>query len=102
MREHLLGGVEVGDDAIANRPDGPQPIGRASEHAARVFADCFDRAGGGVEGNQRRLVDDDAFAEGVDAGIRGAQVDSEVAAKSCEGHDAAQMGKTYSWSGAGR
>ena len=82
--EHLLGGVEVGDDAVANRPHGPQAIRRAPEHLPGIIADGFDCPGLGVEGDERGLVDDDPSSEGEDTGVGCAEIDGEVGAEACE------------------
>ncbi len=87
VREHLLGSVEVGYDAIANGPDGPQALRRPAKHPASVLTNCFHCASGGVEGNKGRLTDDDALAQRIDAGVGGAEVDGQIAAESCERHD---------------
>ena len=52
------------------------------------FADGLDRAGRGVEGNERGFADDDTAASSEDAGIGGAEIDGQVCRKG-EGHIAA-------------
>ena len=52
--------------------------GRAAEHVLGVLADRLDPAVDLVDGHDRRLVDDDALAARVDAGIGRAQVDGQV------------------------
>ena len=44
----------------------------------RILADGFNPAIHFVDGHNRRLVDDDALAAGVDAGVGRAQVDGQV------------------------
>ena len=76
--EHPLGGVEVGDDAVAHRPDGGDGGRRAAQHGARLVSDRFGLLGGGVDGDNRRLVNDDAAAGGKNNRVGGAEVDGEV------------------------
>ena len=42
VRQHLLGRVEVGDDAVAHRPDRGDVARRSPQHLLRFGADCFD------------------------------------------------------------
>ncbi len=77
--QHLLGDVEVGDDAVLHRLDGDDVAGRAAQHVLGVFADGFDAAVDLVDGHDRGLVDHDALAACVDAGVGRAEVDGEVA-----------------------
>ena len=79
--QHLLGDLEVGDDAVLHRLDGDDVAGRAAEHVLGVLADGLDPAVHLVDGHDRRLVDDDALAAGVDAGVGGAEVDGQVTRK---------------------
>ena len=76
--QHLLGDVEVGDDAVLHRLDGDDVAGRAAEHLLGFTADGLDAAVQLVDRDDRRLVDDDALALGVDAGVGRAEVDGEV------------------------
>jgi len=62
MRQHFFGDFEIGDDAVFHRLDGDDVAGSAAEHVLCVFADCDDFAGCFVDGDDGRLVDDDAFA----------------------------------------
>ena len=82
--QHLLGDFEVGDDAVFHRLDGDDVARRAAQHLFRFFADGFDFAGVLVDGDDRRLVDHDAFAARVDQRVSGAEVDGEVARKHAE------------------
>ena len=58
--------------------------GRAAEHLLRFLADGFHFAGVLVDGDDRRLVDDDALAARVDQRVGRAQVDGQVAGKHAE------------------
>ena len=79
--QHLLGDLEVGDDAVLHRLDRHDVAGRAAEHVLGFLADGLDPAVDLVDGHDRRLVDDDALAARVDAGVGRAQVDRQVTRK---------------------
>ena len=79
VAEHLLGDVEVGDDAVLQRADGGDRAGRAAEHALGLDADGVDLARALVDRDDRRLGEDDAAAADVDERIGGAQVHGHVA-----------------------
>ena len=81
VAQHLGGDVVVGDHAVLQRPDGLDVAGRAADHPLGLGPDGDDGVGGGVDGDDRRLVEHDAAAAGVDEGVRGAEVDREVAAE---------------------
>ena len=81
--EHLLGDVEVRDDAVFQGADGDD-IGRgAADHPLGLGADGQHLLGLLVDGDDGRLVDDDALAAHQDEGIGGAEVDADV-----PGHEA--------------
>src|SRR5262245_50580661 len=84
MRQHFLGGFEVGDDAILHRLDGRDVARRSSEHLLGVGADRFDAAVDLVQGDDRRLADDNALAAGVYAGVGGAEIDGQIVGKTGE------------------
>ena len=86
--QHLLGGVEVGDHAAADRPHRPDVRRRASDHVAGAQADGFDRPGRGVQRHDRRLVDDDAAAAREDAGVGGTKINCQIAAEAGHTHGA--------------
>ncbi len=79
--QHLLGDLEVGDDAVLHRLDGHDVARRAPEHLLRVLADRLDAAVDLVDRHDRGLVDDDALASRVHAGIGRAEIDCEIARK---------------------
>ena len=72
--QHLLRHVEVSDDAILQRADGEDAVGRATEHALRFEADAFDFAGGFFDCDDGGFVQHDAFAADVDESVSCAKV----------------------------
>ena len=79
--QHLLGDLEVGDDAVLHRLDGDDVARRAAEHVFGLLADGLHPAVHLVDGHNRRLVDHDALAARVDAGVGRAQIDGQVTRK---------------------
>ena len=77
--QHLLGLPEVRDDAVLHGLDRDDVAGRAAEHLLGFLADGLDLVGVAVDRDDRRLVDDDAFATGKHERVRGAQVDRQIA-----------------------
>src|SRR5262249_25265319 len=65
--QHRLGDFEVGDDAVLHRLDRNDVARGAPEHFLRVLAHRFDAAVDFVDGDDRGLVDDDAFPARIDA-----------------------------------
>ena len=80
VAEHLLGDVEVGDDAVLQRADRGDRPRRAAEHALGLDADGVHLAGALVDRDHGRLGEHDAAAAHVDERVRGAEVDGHVAA----------------------
>jgi hypothetical protein len=79
VAKHLLGDVEVGDDAVLQRTDGLD-VGRgAPDHPLRLGSDGEDRAGEGVDGDDGGLVQDDPASANIDERVRGTQVDCHIA-----------------------
>jgi hypothetical protein len=76
--QHPFRGFEVGDDAVAQRPDRRQVLRRAADHLPGFSSDGLDPAGHRVIGDDRRLVQDDATARRVDAGVGRAEVDGQI------------------------
>ena len=78
--DHLLGDVDVGDDAVAQRADGLDLVGRLAHHQLGVVADRLDLldAVDRLDRDHRRLVEDDAAAADVDERIGGSEVDRHV------------------------
>src|SRR5579859_689307 len=76
--EHLLGDVEVGDDAVLQRTHRENAVGRAPEHALRFESDPLDLAGRFFDRDHRGLVQDDAFALHVYKRVRRAEIDGDL------------------------
>ena len=77
--QHLFADVEIGDDAVLQRPDGADVIRRAADHSLGLGADGQRAAVFHVDGHDGRLVEHDATAAHVDERVGGAQVDGHVA-----------------------
>ena len=88
VAQQPLGGLEVGDHAVAQRPDGGDVRRRAAEHGVGGVADGLGLVALRVDGDDGRLVDDDAAPGSEHDGVRRAEVDCEVA--SGEGQDVEQ------------
>ncbi len=80
--DHPLGDVEVGDGTLAQRPHGHDVARRPADHLPRFVAHGQHVLGPGVEGDDRRLVEDDAPAARVDEGVGGAEIDGQVSSQS--------------------
>jgi len=79
VAEHLLGHVEVGDDAVLERADRRDRARRAPEHPLRLDADRVHLAGALVDRDHGRLGEHDPATADVDERVGGAEVDSHVA-----------------------
>src|SRR5436309_964995 len=82
--EHLLGDVEVADDAVFERTHGDDARWRASHHALRLGADREDRTGPLILRDDRRLGNDDPAPAHVHEGVGGAEVDTDVPREQAE------------------
>jgi hypothetical protein len=80
VAEHLLRDVEVGDDTVLERADRRDRPGRAAEHALRLDSDRMHFPGSLVDGDDRRLREDDPAPPHVDERVCSAQVHGHVAA----------------------
>src|SRR6266850_638781 len=76
--QHLLGDVEVGDDAVLERPDGYDVARGAAEHRFRLVPHRQHRVIGLVDRDDGRLVEHDALAADVDQRVRRSQVHREI------------------------
>ena len=79
VAEHAFGDVEVGDDAVLQRPDRHDVARRPADHALGLDADSDDLAGVGVDRDDGRLIEHDASPADVDQSVRRAQIDRHVA-----------------------
>ena len=77
--QHLLGDVEVGDDAVLQRADRGDRARRATEHPLRLDTDRVHLAGSLVDRHDGGLGEHDAAAANVDERVRGAEIDGHVA-----------------------
>ena len=78
--DHFLGDLNVGDDAVAQRADRLDVVGRLAHHHLRIVADRFHflDAMHRFDGHDRRLVQDDAAILDVDQRVRRAEIDRHV------------------------
>jgi len=76
--EHVLGDVEVADDAVLQRPDRDDVLRRAAEHPLGLGTDREDRAGLQVLRDDGRLADHDAATADVHERVRRAEVDADI------------------------
>jgi hypothetical protein len=83
MLDHRLGDFEIGDDAVAQRPDRLDVAGRAAEHHLGLFANREHLALAALRGQRddRRLVQHDASALHINQRIGRSEVDPHVGRK---------------------
>jgi len=67
--QHLLGDFKVRNDAVLHRLDGDDVARSAAQHLLGLFAHGLHFAGVLVDGDNGRLIDDDAFAGSEDEGV---------------------------------
>jgi len=81
--DHLFRHLEVGDDAVAERPDGGDVAGRAAQHELRLVAHGEDLllALNLRDRDHRGFVQHDPAALDVDERVRRAEVDRHVGGK---------------------
>jgi hypothetical protein len=82
--DHLLGDVEVADDAVTQRADRDDAGRRAAEHALRLGTDGQHAARFLVDRDHAWLADDDAPVLDVDEGVGGSEIDPDVAREHAE------------------
>ena len=82
--DHLLGDVEVADDAVAQGADRDDVRGRAADHPLGLGADRQHALGLRIDRDDRRLADDDPAVANVDERVRGPEVDPDVAGEEAE------------------
>ena len=76
--DHLLGVIEVGDHAVAQRPQGDDVGRRAAQHSPGFGADAQHLARALAHGHDRRLVENDAAPTHVHERVGRAEVDADV------------------------
>ena len=86
VAKHGLGNIEVGDDAVLQGTNGHDVAGRTAEHALCLDTDREDALVVLVDGDNRRLANDDALATHGDKRICGAEVDGKIARIATEEH----------------
>ena len=79
VTEHLLGDVEVRDDAVLERANRGDRARRATEHPLRLDPDGVHLARALVDRDDGRLGEHDPAPAHVDERVRGAEVDGHVA-----------------------
>ncbi len=82
--DHLLGDVEVADDAVAQGADRDDVRRRAADHPLRLGADRQDLLRLGVDRDDAGLADDDPAVADVDERVRRPEVDPDVAGEDAE------------------
>jgi hypothetical protein len=92
VAQHLLGHLEVRDDAVLQRLDHADLGRRAAEHRLGLVADGQDRVVILVDRDDRRLVDDDPLALHEHERVRRSQVDRDVSRESAQ-HGQAPLGR---------
>ena len=81
--DHLLGDVDIGDDAIAQRPDAFDVARRLAHHHLGFVANGLyrARAANGLDGDDRRLVQHDTAAADIDQRVGRPQIDCHILAE---------------------
>ena len=79
VAQHLLGHVEIGDDAILERADRGDRPRRPPKHALGLDPHGVDFAGALVDGNDRWFREDDAATANVDERVRRPEIDCHLA-----------------------
>ena len=82
--DHLLGDVEVADDAVAQRPDRDDVGRRPADHPLGLRPDGQHALGLGVDRHHARLAHDDPAVAHVDQRVGGPEVDPDVAGEEAE------------------
>ncbi len=80
LLDHLLGDVEIGDDAVAQRADDFHVAVGLAEHGLGFGANRVDHLAAAFVDvrDDRRLIENDAAALDVDERVRGPQIDRQI------------------------
>ena len=80
MFDHLFGDVDVGDDAVAQRPDRLNIARRLAHHQLGLVANDLDAPHpvARFQRDDRGFVQDDALVADIDDGVHGPQIDGHV------------------------
>src|SRR5690625_1873041 len=81
--DHLLGHFKVGDDAVAQRPDGPDILVGLLVHQLRFMPDSH-RLSLVVQSHDGGLIQNDPFVSGIDQRIGCSQIDGDVCIEKLE------------------
>src|SRR5690606_40356279 len=79
VAQHALGNLRIRDHTVLERAHRLDMVGRATEHLLSPVTCGDESLGASVDGDDGRLVQDDATAALIDDGVGGAEVDGEVA-----------------------
>ena len=83
LLEHLLGNREVRDYPVLHRPDRSDVARRTPQHLLCFETDFLDRFLAArttflLDGDNRRLVENDTLTSNIDQRIRRTQIDSNI------------------------
>ena len=88
IAEHRLAQLEIGDHAVAQRPDDRDRVGRAAFH---LLGQVSDRAAAGedaaralLHGHDRGLVEHQPFADHADQRVGRPQIDGQIATEAAQ------------------
>ena len=79
--EQALHHLEVRDHAVLHGTHRDDFAGGAAQHALGLGPDGQDLVGASLHGHDRGFVDDDSPPADVDQGVRGAEIDADIAGK---------------------
>ena len=104
MTQHLLGHLEIGDDAVLQWADRRDRPGRAAEHALGLDAHGVHLTRPAVDRDHARLGEHDAATAHVDERVGGAEIDGHVATAEArevgeEAHASADWALPRFWGG---
>ena len=79
--QHLFRDGEVGDDTVLHRPDSDDVAGRAAKHILSFLANGLYLVCHLVDGDNGRLIDNDAATFGIDQSIGCTQIYCQITGK---------------------